>query len=136
MATRPTVLPSGIDSPPVDSNRFVNNATSATLVAADTGKTYIITASGTTTLTLPATAVGLVYTMVWGGANGGGTIQFAPVAADGIAAVSSAVVNKALILAAATIKKGDYVTIASGVGAIGVTAWHVTAQRGILTKQP
>jgi hypothetical protein len=136
MAIRPTVLPSGIDSPPVDSNRFVNNATSATLVAADTGKTYIITASGTTTLTLPATAVGLVYTMAWGGANGGGTIQFAPVAADGIAAVSSAVVNKALILAAATIKKGDYVTIASGVGATGVTAWHVTAQRGILTKQP
>jgi hypothetical protein len=136
MANRATVLPYGIDSPPVDSNRFVNNATSGTLVAADTGKTYLITASGTTTLTLPATAVGLVYTMAWVGANGGGTIQFAPVAADGIAAVGSAVVNKALILAAATIKKGDYVTIASGVGATGVTAWHVTAQHGVLTKQP
>jgi len=124
-----------IDAIPCDSNRVVNNALSATLTAADTGKTYIVRASGTQTFTLPATAVGLVYTIGWDGPNGGGTIQFAPVAADGIAAVGSAVVNKALILAAATIKNGDYVTIASGVGATGVTAWHVVAQHGILTKQ-
>lgn len=135
MPLRATFLPNGIDSPPVDGNRSVLNAVTSTLVAADTGKTYIVTASGTQTFTLPATAVGLAYTFMWAGANGGGTVQVAPVAADGIAAAGSAVVNKAVILAAATIKKGDYFTIVSGVGATGVTAWHITAQRGILTKQ-
>lgn len=136
MAKRASGLPNGIDSFLIDSNRSVIDATSATLVAADTGKTYVVKQSGTTTLTLPATAVGLVYTLVWGGADGGGTIQFAPVAADGIAAAGSAVVNKAAILAAATIKKGDYMKIASGVGATGVTAWHIVDHRGIVTKQP
>lgn len=137
MALALTVLPNGIDSFPADQNRSVLNQASSTLTAADTGKTFIVTASGTTTYTLPATAAGIVYTMAWKGANFGGTIQFAPNAADGIAGAGAAtVVNKALILAAATIRKGDYVTISSGFGVTGVTAWAVTVQHGILTKQP
>lgn len=38
-------------------------------------------------------------------------------------------------LATATIKKGDWLTVCSGVGATGVTAWFVSAHRGVLTKE-
>lgn len=129
-----TGFQNGIDGAPVDKNRSETISGDDTLVAADTGKTFIVR-SGTSIFTLPATAVGLVYTFQYVGPDGGGQIQVSPVAADGIAAVGSATVNKDLILAEATIKRGDYVTIASGVGATGVTAWHVTAQRGIITKE-
>lgn len=132
---RVTWFPTGTDGVQSDNNRTVIQNTSLTLVAADTGKTYVVK-RGTPTFTLPATAPGLVYTFSYQGDNGGGSITVAPVAADGIAAAGSAVVNKALIIAAAKIKKGDFVTIVSGVGATGVTAWHVTVQRGIITKQP
>lgn len=132
--TRATVFPNGVDAAPVDKNRSVDLVGNITVTAADTGKTYVVN-GGTSIITLPATAVGLVFTALYNGSDYNGQIQFSPVAADGIAAVGSAVVNKDLILAQATIRKGDYVTIASGVGATGVTAWHVTAQRGIITKE-
>jgi hypothetical protein len=131
MATR---FKTGLDAAPADTNRTERIIGNKTLVAADTGKTFQVK-SGTSIFTLPATAVGLVYTFHFTGRNGGGQIQVSPVAADGVAAAGSAVVNKDLIMASATIKEGDYVTIASGVGATGVTAWHVTAQRGIITKE-
>lgn len=129
-----TRFQNGLDGAPVDGNRSEAVTGNKTLVAADTGKTFIV-ASGTSIFSLPATAVGLVYTFQFTGNDGDGQIQVSPVAADGIAAVGSAVVDKDLILASATIKRGDYVTIASGVGATGVTAWHVTQQRGIITKE-
>jgi len=124
----------GIDAAPADKNRTEKVVGNKTLVAADTGKTFQVP-YGTSIFSLPATAVGLVYTFHYIGKNAGGQIHVSPVAADGVAAVGSAVVNKDLIIAQATIKEGDYVTIASGVGATGVTAWHVTAQRGIITKE-
>lgn len=136
MALGLTSFPNGVDAFPADQYRSVVNQASSALTAADSGKTFIVSASGTTTYTLPATAPGIIYTMAWKGANGGGTLQFAPAAADGIAGAGVAtVINKALILAAATIKKGDYVTISSGYGVTGVTAWAVTVQHGVLTKQ-
>lgn len=131
---RITWFPTGTDSAQADNNRTELVVANKTLLAADTGKTFVVK-NGTITFTLPATAVGLVYTFQWQGANGGGSIRVSPVAADGIAAAGSAVVDKDLIFAAATIKKGDFVTIVSGVGATGVTAWHVTVQRGIITKE-
>jgi len=130
----PSSFQNGIDGAPSDENRTEFYSAAKTLVAADTGKTFK-TSGGTIIFTLPATAVGLVYTFLYTGVNGGGTIQVSPVAADGIAAVGSAVVNKDLILAAATIKRGDYVTIASLTGATGVTAWAMISQRGIVTKE-
>lgn len=133
---RATVFPNGVDAAPVDKNRSEDVNANKTLIAADTGKTFVVTKnSGTVVFTLPATAVGLVYTFLYTGKDAGATLQVSPVSADGIAAAGGATVNKDLIMAAATIKKGDYVTIASGVGATGVTAWHVTAQRGVITKE-
>lgn len=129
-----TWLPTGTDSAQSDNNRTVDVVGNTTLVAADSGKTFRF-ARGTIIFTLPATAPGLVYTFLYVGANGGGQLQVSPVAADGIAAAGTAVVNKDLIIATASIKKGDFVTIVSGVGATGVTAWHVTVQRGVVTKE-
>jgi len=131
MATR---FLNGLDGAPIDSNRVDYVSGNKTLTAADTGRAQVVT-RGTSIFTLPATAVGLVYTFVYIGDRAGGQIQVSPVAADGVAAVGSAVVNKDLIMATATMRKGDYVTIASGVGATGVTAWHVTQQRGVITKE-
>lgn len=129
-----TSLKNGIDGCNIDRNRKVFTAGNATLVAGDSGKAYEVK-SGTSIFTLPATAVGLVYTFFYTGLDGGGQIQISPVAADGIAAVGSAVVNKDLILASATIRKGDWIKIASGYGATGVTAWHLIDSRGVLTKE-
>lgn len=123
-----------VDAPQADSLRSELVQGNKTLVAADTGKTFFVK-RGTSIFSLPATAVGLVYTFAYIGDNAGGQIQVSPVAADGIAAVGSAVVNKDLIIATATIKKGDWVTICSGVGATGVTAWFVSGHHGVLTKE-
>lgn len=123
-----------IDAPQADTNRSEIVVGNKTLVAADTGKTFIVP-RGTSIFSLPATAVGLSYTFAYDGDNAGGQIQVSPVAADGIAAVGSAVVNKDLIIATATIKNGDWVKICSGVGATGVTAWFVSDHRGVLTKE-
>jgi hypothetical protein len=124
----------GLDGAPNDSNRSEIVVGNKTLVAADSGKTFAVP-GGTSIFTLPATAVGLVYIFQYIGQDGQGQIQVSPVAADGIAAAGSAVVNKDLILASSTIKNGDYVIIISGYGATGVTAWHMTLHRGIVTKE-
>lgn len=129
-----TWFPTGVDLAHADKNRTVDVSSNTTLVAADSGKTYRFK-RGTIIFTLPATAPGLVYTFLYMGSDGGGQLQISPVAADGIAAAGTAVVNKDLIISSANIKKGDHVTIASGVGATGVTAWHVTVQRGVITKE-
>lgn len=123
-----------VDAPQADTGRSELVQGNKTLVAADTGKTYFVK-RGTSIFTLPATAVGLSYTFAYIGDNAGGQIQVSPNASDGIAAAGSAVVNKDVILATATIKKGDWLTVCSGVGATGVTAWFVSAHRGVLTKE-
>ena len=75
----------GVDAPSIDTNRSELVQGNKTLVAADTGKTFVVK-RGTSIFTLPATAVGLVYTFAYIGDNAGGQIQVSPVAADGIAA--------------------------------------------------
>lgn len=129
-----TWFPTGADACQIDKNRNEIVSANKTLVAADSGKTFEFF-SGNIVFTLPATAPGLVYTFSYQGPNAGGSLAISPVAADGIAAAGSAVVNKDLLITAANIKKGDFVTIVSGAGATGVTAWHVTVQRGIITKE-
>ena len=124
----------GIDAPHIDASRSELITGNDTLDASDSGKTFVVK-RGTSIFTLPATAVGLSYTFAYIGDNAGGQIQVSPNASDGIAAAGSAVVNKDVILATATIKKGDWLTVCSGVGATGVTAWFVSAHRGVLTKE-
>jgi hypothetical protein len=130
-----TTFPSGIDTQLRDKNRTERKSGTYTVVTVtDCAKTFVTNV--TTVYTLHATSVGSVYTFVYDGPDGGGQISISPAAADGIAAVGTAtVVNKDLINTLATAKKGDYVTVAAGTGATGVTAWHVVAQRGIWAKE-
>jgi len=130
-----TWFPTGVDTAQVDKNRVTTVNGTITLVAGDSGKAYRWF-SGALTVNLPATAPGLIYTFLYVGPNGGGSLAINPVAADGIAAAGSSVVNKDLLISSANIKEGDWVSITSGVGATGVTAWHVNGQRGIVTKEP
>lgn len=123
-----------VDAPQADAARSELVTGNKTLVAGDSGKTFFVK-RGTSIFTLPATAVGLSYTFAYIGDNAGGQIQISPVAADGVAVAGSAVVNKDAILATATIKKGDWIHVCSGVGATGVTAWFVSAHRGVVTKE-
>jgi len=67
-----------IDAPTADANRSELVTGNKTLVAADTGKTYLVK-RGTSIFTLPATAVGLVYTFAYIGDNAGGQIQVSSV---------------------------------------------------------
>ena len=124
----------GLDAAQLDKNRTFQITGDLTLTSADSGKAFVVK-GGNSTFSLPATAPGLIFTFVYQGKDYGSTINISPVSADGVAAVGSSVVNKDVILNGATIRKGDFVTIASGAGASGITAWHVTAQRGILTKE-
>ena len=57
--------------------------TSLSLVAADSGKTFLIATDGLT-ITLPATVEGLRYTFVSTGADGNNIIRLSPNASDGI----------------------------------------------------
>jgi hypothetical protein len=123
-----------VDAPKCDNKRDELVTGNKTLVAGDSGKTFFVK-RGTSIFSLPATAVGLSYDFAYIGGDAGGQIQVSPVAADGIAAAGSAVVNKDVILATATIKKGDWLRVTSGVGATGVTAWFVSSHRGVLTKE-
>lgn len=130
-----TWFPTGADAAQTDKNRTILTPPGTiTLLVADSGKAYRW-ASGALIVNLPATAPGLVYTFLYGGPNSGGSLTLNPVAADGIAAAGTSVVNKDLLITSANIKKGDFVTIVSGAGATGVTAWHITVQRGIVTKE-
>jgi hypothetical protein len=96
----------------------------------DSGKTFI--SDVTTVYTLPAIAIGNVFTFIYDGEDGSATITLSPNAADGVTYVGSQVDDKDLILAAATAKKGDYVKIAA---IDQVIAWQVVDARGVWTKQ-
>lgn len=130
-----TSFPGGVDTQLRDKNRTERKTGTYTVVTVtDCGKTFVC--SETTVYTLHATSVGSIYTFVYDGKDGAGQISISPNAADGIGGVGvAATVNKDLINTLATARKGDYVTVAAGVGATGVTAWHVVAQRGIWSKE-
>lgn len=96
----------------------------------DSGKTFIVDSD--ITFTLPAIAIGNVFTFVYGGEAGQATLTLSPNASDGIAYAGSQTDNKDLILTKATAQPGDYVTIAS---LDQVVSWQVTSVRGIWAKE-
>lgn len=96
----------------------------------DSAKTFFIEAD--TVFTLPAIAIGNIFTFVYAGNNGAATLTLSPNAVDGITYAGSQTDNKDMILTKATAKAGDFVTISS----IDQTvAWQVVAVRGVWTKE-
>jgi hypothetical protein len=132
-----TSFQNGIDGVPSDKNRTELVSGNKTLTAADSGKTFLVS-GGTSIFSLPAWVPGVVYTFAFIGNDGGGQIQVSPSSAQSIAAGGVAsVADKDLIMASATIKRGDYVTLIGGWGGAGggTTTHYITQQRGIVTKE-
>ena len=97
----------------------------------DSGKTFISNTKDVV-FTLPAIAVGSVYTFINTGADGMNNLTISPAAADGILYVGGLVDNKDLINTQTTSKVGDYVKIA----ALNSTDfWTVVEAQGIWAKE-
>ncbi len=97
----------------------------------DSGKTFLSNTKDVV-FTLPAIAVGSVYTFINTGADGQNNLTISPAAADGILYVGGLVDNKDLINTLATSKVGDYVKIA----ALNSTAhWTVVEAQGVWAKE-
>jgi len=101
------------------------------VISTDSGKTFL---SNTTDVvfTLPAIAIGNVFTFVNTAADGGNNLTIDPDTNDGILYLGSLTDNKDLINTASTSKVGDYVTLAS----LNSTAfWTVVDAQGVWAKE-
>ena len=97
----------------------------------DSGKT-LLSNTKDVVFTLPAIAVGNVYTFVNTGADAQNNLTISPNANDGILYLGGLTDDKDLINTQATSKVGDYVTIAS----LNSTAhWTVVDVQGVWAKE-
>ena len=101
------------------------------VITTDSGKTFLSNTKDVV-FTLPAIAVGNVYTFINTGADGQNNLTISPNASDGILYVGGLVDDKDLINTQATSKVGDYVKIAS----LNSTAhWTVVEAQGVWAKE-
>ena len=100
------------------------------VISTDSGKTFL---SNTTDVvfTLPAIAVGNVYTFVNTAGDGGNNLTVSPAAADGILYLGALTDDSDVINTASTSKVGDYVTIAS---LNSTVFWTVVDVQGVWAK--
>lgn len=110
----------------------VKNSAYTVVITTDSGKIFEVEGGNTPTFTLPAIAIGNVFTFVYTGADKNGGITISPAAADGITYAGSSTDNKDLILTQANARRGDYVKIAS---LDGTAAWQVIEAKGTWTKE-
>jgi len=97
----------------------------------DSGKTFISNTKDVV-FTLPAIAIGNVYTFINTGADGQNNLTISPNANDGILYVGGLTDDKDLINTQTTSKVGDYVKIA----ALNSTAfWTVVEAQGVWAKE-
>ena len=102
-----------------------------TVQAADSGKTFTSSTDGVV-FTLPAIAIGYVFTFVNTGTDGANTLTISPNANDGILYAGSVTDDKDVINTKATSKVGDYVTIAS---LNSTDFWTVVDAQGVFAKE-
>ena len=108
-----------------------NKQSSYSVVVGDSGKTFTSSTDGVV-FTLPAIAIGYVFTFVNTGTDGSNTLTISPNANDGILYAGSLTDDKDVINTKATSKVGDYVTIAS----LNSTAhWTVVDVQGVFAKE-
>jgi hypothetical protein len=108
-----------------------DKAANYSVVVGDSGKTFTSKTDGVV-FTLPAIAVGYVFTFVNTATDGANTLTISPNAADGILYAGSLTDDKDLINTKATSKVGDHVTLAS----LNSTAfWTVVSVQGIFAKE-
>ena len=108
-----------------------DKAANYSVVVGDSGKTFTSKTDGVV-FTLPAIAVGYVFTFVNTATDGANTLTISPNANDGILYAGSLTDDKDLINTKATSKVGDHVTLAS----LNSTAfWTVVSVQGIFAKE-
>jgi hypothetical protein len=109
----------------------VSKTASATLALEESGPVSVTSAAGAVVLTLPATVVGLSYT-VYVIADSANAVSLSPNASDRIEGMnlnSAHSDDKDFVLAAP--KKGDYIQIIGD----GVNGWFVLEGSGVWTRQ-
>ena len=101
------------------------------VISTDSGKTFL---SNTTDVvfTLPAIAIGNVYTFINTAADGGNNLTVSPDGDDGILYLGSLTDDKDVINTLATSKVGDYITVAS---LNSVVFWTVVDVQGVWAKE-
>ena len=101
------------------------------VISTDSGKTFTSKTDGMV-FTLPAIAIGNVFTFVNTATDGANTFTVSPNSSDGILYLGSLTDNKDVINTKSTSKVGDYVTIAS----LNSTAhWTVVDVQGVWAKE-
>jgi hypothetical protein len=131
MADQLTAFPNGLDTHVVRDGVKKTDAYTV-VINDDSGKTFYIRGSGAVTFTLPSIAIGNTFTFVNMNDDASVALTISPAALDGISFKGSATDDKDLINTAATMKKGDSVTLASLDQAV---AWQVTAASGVWDKE-
>ena len=101
------------------------------VISTDSGKTFL---SNTTDVvfTLPAIAIGNVYTFVNTAGDGGNNLTISPNSSDGILYLGALTDDSDVINTASTSKVGDYVTIAS---LNSTVFWTVVDVQGVWAKE-
>lgn len=102
-----------------------------TMTEADVGKITYVDTDGVV-ITLPATVVGMEFTIVNAGADGTVGVSISPNAADKIMGIGlTSADDKDLINTKATARKGDMVKLIGD----GVNGWYVTACNGTWDRE-
>ena len=102
------------------------------VISTDSGKTFTSKTNGMV-FTLPAIAIGNVFTFVNTAPDATNTFTISPNSSDGILYLGSLTDNKDVINTKSTSKVGDYVKIQAMNG--DVTAWQVTDVQGVWAKE-
>ena len=101
------------------------------VISTDSGKTFISNTDGVV-FTLPAIAIGNVFTFVNTAADGVNTFTVSPNSSDGILYLGSLTDDKDVINTQSTSKVGDFIKIAS----LNSTAhWTVVEAQGVWAKE-
>ncbi len=117
---------------PVASDDVALVTASATLTGADDGKTIIADSTTSVVMTLPATALGMKFTLVVGQLTTSGGHAFSPNASDKIMGNGfTAADDKDAICTADTDRVGDSITLV-GDGSLG---WYITAVTGTWARE-
>ena len=112
-------------------NIETKNSNYTVVISTDSGKTFLSNTKDVV-FTLPAIAVGNVYTFINTGADGQNNLTISPNSSDGILYVGGLVDDKDLINTQATSKVGDYVKIAS---LNSTDYWTVVEAQGVWAKE-
>ena len=112
-------------------NIETKNSNYTVVISTDSGKTFLSNTKDVV-FTLPAIAIGNVYTFVNTGADGQNNLTVSPDGDDGLLYLGSLTDDKDVINTQATSKVGDYITVAS---LNSVVFWTVVDVQGVWAKE-